>query len=244
MTKQAEPITVRAPWYGTAQTRPPASAMMHLPGCFLLTRLFQGHPFYRAAWCCSKVFQVSPLPPTYTFTISLLCTAGTLLFFFISVKQGGNNCQLYKAKTAPLSPPCHITGDVVQEKRDEPSHCPRVHDLVLIACEKTPRTWLSTSQMLTGHFPFHSDSFFYCSFTNLRQWRLHYSKMVCILAHSMAVRPLYHSDGLVRSRLVDSKCFLSFLTSNSQLEIKRQSFHRQRYCTLLRRKPFSEDGVR
>lgn len=91
-------------------------------------------------------------------------------------------------------------------------------DFILIACEKTPCTWLSTSQLLTGHFPSHSDSFFYCSFTNLWQWRLHYSRMVCNPAHSMAVRPLYHLDGLVNSRLVDSKGFLSH--QQTKLEIK------------------------
>lgn len=30
-----------------------------------------------------------------------------------------------------------------------------------------------------------------------------HGKMVCILAHSAAVRPLYHSDSLVKSRLVE-----------------------------------------
>lgn len=36
--------------------------------------------------------------------------------------------------------------------------CPRyAHNFASAVCEKT---WLSTSQMLTHHFPFHSDSFF------------------------------------------------------------------------------------
>lgn len=94
-----------------------------------------------------------------------------------------------------------------------------VHHFVLITSEKTPCTWLSTSQMLTGHFPFHSESFFYCSFTNLLKWRLHYGKMVRIPGYSMAVRALYHSDGLVKSRLVDFKCFLS--DQHTRLEIKK-----------------------
>lgn len=38
---------------------------------------------------------------------------------------------------------------------------------------------------------------------------LHYGKMVNILAHSMPVRPLYHSDTLAKIRLAESKCFLS-----------------------------------
>lgn len=97
-----------------------------------------------------------------------------------------------------------------------------VHHFVLITSEKTPCTWLSTSQMLTGHFPFHSESFFYCSFTNLLKWRLHYGKMVRIPGYSMAVRALYHSDGLVKSRLVDFKCFLS--DQHTRLEIKKSKF--------------------
>lgn len=144
---------------------------MHLPGCFLLTRLFQGHPFYRAAWCRSRVFQVSPLPPP-TFTIRLLCTAGTLFFLLLSFLWSKEEIAVCFTKQKPLSRPCHITRDVAWER--EMSHpivlC--VHDFVLIACEKTPRTWLSTSQMLTGHFPSHSDSFFYCSFTILQAMKI------------------------------------------------------------------------
>lgn len=178
---------------------------MHLPGCFLLTRLFQGHPFYRAAWCCSKVFQVSPLPPT-TFTIRPQCTAGTLFFF--SVKQGGNSCLRYKAKTPRFRCPCHITGDAVWEREMS-------YPIVLCSWFCLDCMWEDSLHMVehisnADHpFSFPWWFLFYCSFTNLWQWRLHYSKMVCILAYSLAVRPLYHSDGLVKSRLVDSKCFLS-----------------------------------
>lgn len=134
------------------------SPMMHLPGCFLLTRLFQGHPFYRAAWCRSKVFQVSPLPPP-TFTIRLLCTAGTLLLFFSFLWSKGEIAVCFKEQKLHLSVvPAISLGTSRKERWATPLSC--VHNFVLIACEKIPRTWLSTSQMLTGHFPSHSDSFF------------------------------------------------------------------------------------
>lgn len=55
--------------------------VMHLPCCFLLTLLFQGHLFYHAAaWCrCNKLFQV-PLPPipSSTYTINSLDVADVL----------------------------------------------------------------------------------------------------------------------------------------------------------------------
>ena len=91
---------------------------MHLPGCFLLTRLFQGHPFYCAAWCRSKVFQVSPLPPP-TFTVHLLCIAGTVQFFF-SLLWSKEEIAVYFTKKKLLV----ISWRRCLGERDEPSHCP------------------------------------------------------------------------------------------------------------------------
>lgn len=43
--------------------------------------------------------------------------------------------------------------------------------------------------------------------------------MVCVPGYSVAVRILYHSDGLVKSRLVDFKCVFS--DQHIRLEIKK-----------------------
>lgn len=76
------------------------------------------------------------------------------------------------------------------------------HDFASIACEK----YISNADQPLS-FP--QWFLFYCPFTNLWQWRLHCGKMVCILAYSVAVRPLYHSDTMIKSSLVDTKSFRS-----------------------------------
>lgn len=88
--------------------------------------------------------------------------------------------------------------------KDETCLCPKFIILSKCACEKT---WLSTSQMLTRHFPFHSDSFFiaYSPGSGNEDCTTVYGKMVCILPYSVAVRALYHSAVLVKSWPVDSK---------------------------------------
>lgn len=73
------------------------------------------------------------------------------------------------------------------------SHPPSVyvHKFAFIALEETPCTWLSTSQMLTSHFLSRVSSF-YCSFANLRQWRLHHGKLLCIPAYPMATLSFWY----------------------------------------------------
>lgn len=150
-----------------------------------------------------------PPSPSYLYNPSTVYCRYTVFFFFSFLWSKGEIAVYFTKQKLHLSVASAISLETLSWKERWAMPLSSVHAFVVIACERTPCTWLSTSQMLTGHFPFHSDSFFYCSFTNLREWRLHYGKMVCILAYSMAVRPLYHSDGLVKSRLVDCKCFLS-----------------------------------
>ncbi len=161
----------------------------------------------------------SQLPsPTYLYSPSTVHWHRFLCVCVCVLSSGEITVYLTKQKLN-LSVIITITLETLSWKERWAIQSSCAHDFVLITCERSPCTWLSTSQMLTSHLPFHSDSFFYCSFTNLWQWRLHYSKMVCIPADSMAVRPIYHSDGLVKSRLVDSKCFLS--DQQTRLEIKK-----------------------
>lgn len=138
---------------------------MHLPDCFLLTRLFQGHPFYRAASCRSKVFQVSPLPPASYLFYCALVRCYCCIFY---MKLEGSRTLLYNVNVdvSPV-PAASLETSSRKERRSGSLSC--VGDSVLITRETTPCTWSSTSRMLTGHFPLHSDSFFYCPFTNLWQ---------------------------------------------------------------------------
>lgn len=76
---------------------------------------------------------------------------------------------------------------------------------------------------------------FYCSFTNILQWRLHYGKMVRILSYSMVVMPLYHSDGLVKSKLVDSLSDQQAIFRVRDKKKKTKHWcQRHRHCILLR----------
>lgn len=108
---------------------------MHLPGCFLLTRLFQGHPFYDTPWCRSKVFHA--FPPQLPLQ-SVYCVLQVNLFFSIIWSYGG--IIVYFTKQSHL------------KKKDEPCFCPnfiipsrlhvRRHGWAHLKC--WPATFLST----------------------------------------------------------------------------------------------------
>ena len=85
---------------GTTDSSCSSWPVMYLPGCFLLTLLFQGHPFQHAAWCHSKVFQVKPpstlarLPATFIHYSSI----GALqLRASGCAKLEANSCLLHRA---------------------------------------------------------------------------------------------------------------------------------------------------
>lgn len=123
------------------------SLMMHLPGCFLLTRLFQGYPFYRARWCRCKVFWVSHPHPTYLYNLSAVYCRYTVFFVLVCVKLGKKSCLTCILKKSTFCCCWYFS-----PKKDNAFH--RLAFMIL--------SWLhvrSTLQMLTNHYPFHGDSF-------------------------------------------------------------------------------------
>lgn len=173
------------------------SLMMHLSGCFLLTRLFQGYPFYRARWCHCKVFWVShPRPHLPLQSVSCVLQVYCVLCVCMCEAREEELSNMHSKKN-----PLFVVVGIFHLKKTMPSIVSRSWFCLDCMWEVHCKCWPTT-------IPFTVIPF-YCPFTNLWQWRLHYGKMVCILAYSVAVRSLYHCDTMVRSSLVDAKSFRS-----------------------------------
>lgn len=124
------------------------SLMMHLPGCFLLTRLFQGYPFYRARWCHCKVFWVShPRPHLPLQSVSCVLQVYCVLCVCMCEAREEELSNMHSKKKSTFCCCWYFS-----PKKDNAFHC--LAFMIL--------SWLhvrSTLQMLTNHYPFHGDSF-------------------------------------------------------------------------------------
>ena len=116
---------------------------MHLPGCFLLTLLFQYNPFYHIeAWCHCSIFQVSlSLIPSSTYSIYPLDIAGVFGVFM----DASGLCHSCRVMTFHH---CKLSGGL---RCRFPLSC-RPCLQSSLRYEETPRPWLITSLLLTSHF--------------------------------------------------------------------------------------------
>lgn len=211
-------------WQSQSWIRPPDTAQRRLvlqqEPCDTSPRLFSVNSALSRLFIlpCSLMSQKTlpsqpPTPPhplTYTYNESTVYCRYIFLFDFFFLfslvwSWEDKSCLLYKVKTSPFHCSCFFVcflgGRGLQQiclKERWDSILPLLLDFVLMVEHVSDADWpLSFSQWFL----------FYCSFNNLQQWRWHYRKMVCILLHSVAVRPLYHSTTVVKSRLLDSKSF-------------------------------------
>lgn len=108
------------------------SLMMHLPGCFLLTRLFQGYPFYRARWCHCKVFWVSnPRPHLPLQSVSCVLQVYCVLCVCVCEAREEELSNMHSKKKSTFCCCWYFS-----PKKRQCLPLSRVHDFVLIACEK------------------------------------------------------------------------------------------------------------